>query len=116
MTSHLPATCSRRVDRALPTLQGWLQELAYGERRRKTLKGIKQWVLRDLAKHVGHVVVAKMQGADAGMDRLKAVAGELTGVTVNWASEYGLLFRGGDRLELLAGDTVTINSKTYTLL
>lgn len=72
--------------------------------------------VEDLAKHVGHVVVARMQGADAGMSQVKAVAGELMGVTLDWASEYGLLFRGGDRVELLAGDTVTINSKTYTLL
>lgn len=72
--------------------------------------------VEDLTKHVGHVAVAQAQGADAGMSQVKAVAGELMGVTLNWASEYGLLFRGGDRVELLAGDTVTINSKTYTLL
>ncbi|MFC9935351.1 hypothetical protein [Glutamicibacter sp. NPDC127525] len=71
--------------------------------------------LDDLAKHVGRVVVAKMQGTDAGMDHLKAVAGELVSVTTNWASEYNMLFRGGDRLALLKDDLVVINDESFKL-
>lgn len=71
--------------------------------------------LEDLAKYIGRVVVAKMQGNDVGMDRLKAVAGELVSVSVNWASEYNMLFRGGDRVALLKDDLVIIDGEAFKL-